>query len=312
MPSVVDEVLRLHRAQLQGLIELRGVRRMRKLYETARGDLESRLAGLRRTNRDQTFSAHHLRLMLIQVKDGLTEFERVFARHLSREGAMAAALGQRHLISAAKKLERRFTGHTPVLRVEQAAVLRGVYDGVMPSLLDRHETSVRRYTRPVVEKIKLEMAQSIVQGEAVDRAVDRVVNTDGVFAAQRWRAERIVRTEMSFEHNVVKYRTMQTMYREDMPDLQRKLIETFDDRTGDDSKLLHGQIRAMGEPFVYTPPPGKTGYPPFLMPPGRPNDRAVVIPWRPGWAESAVTQAGEDGPGAVDPSVPPLTQLTAP
>jgi hypothetical protein len=312
MPSAVTDVLRLHRAQLRGVIELRGVKRMRGVYEAARADLETRLAKLRAQGRGQAFTAHHLRIMLLQVRDGLRTFEQELAVHLTKQGALAGTLGARHLISATKKLEQKFTGHTPVLQVEQAAVLRGIYQRVQPSLLDRYEKSVRLYTRPVVEKIKLEMAQSIVTGEGVDAAVDRVAGVDGIFDGQRWRAERIVRTELSYSYGIVKQRTMEAMVRDDLPGMQKKLIETFDDRTGEDSKELHGQVQPVNKPFVWERKNSKgvvVETVEFLMPPNRSNDRGVAIPWRPEWDDSATTKPGGEGPGPVQPAVPSLTPL---
>ena len=41
--SVIRQVLDLHRAQLQGVIELRGVRRLRKDYAAAQAGLLSKL-----------------------------------------------------------------------------------------------------------------------------------------------------------------------------------------------------------------------------------------------------------------------------
>jgi hypothetical protein len=124
-------------------------------------------------------------------------------------------------------------------------------------------------------------------GKGVDDVVSDVTAT---FGRERWRAERIVRTELSYAHNFSQYKGQQEL-RDSGGPTHKKLVETFDDRTGKDSKILHGQIRAVDEPFIYVPPPGVKGYPPFLMPPGRPNDRAVVVPWRLDWPESEVTEA---------------------
>jgi hypothetical protein len=301
--NVLDQILKLQRSQIKGIIELRGVRKMLPVYEQVRAEMQEKLKALMKRGMGESFSAYHARLVLLQLRAGVKQFGKELVGHLDTTGTLASSLGARHTVHSVKALEKHFTGHMPVLEVEQAAVLRGVYKGVQPSLLNRYKQSEKFYTTPVVERVKMQMAKSIIAGEGVDDAINRVVGADGIFAAQRWRAERIVRTELAHSYGVTQYATMQEVKKE-IPKLQRKLIETFDDRTGEDSKRLHGQIRDMGDPFVYDPPPGKKGYAPFMMPPGRPNDRAVVIPWSPGWAESAITRQDGDGPGDVTAEVP--------
>lgn len=299
-PAIL-KVLDLQRAQLRGLVELRGVKRLRGIYETSRAELEQRLASLRRRGMGQSFSAHHARTMLIQVNQALLDFQGKLGAHLTANGKIAGQLGQRHLINSIKKLEKKFSGHAPVLQAEQAAVLQRVFSKTQPALLNRYKKSERLYGRPVVKKIREQLALSLAQGQTVDEAVDRVAGVGGVFDGQRWRAERIVRTELSYTYGVVQYRQMQEV-RKELPDLERKLIATFDDRTGADSKELHGQVQPMGEPFVWEKPNGERVE--YMMPPNRPNDREVVIPWRPAWADSAVTEPGGEGPGDVSPRDP--------
>lgn len=302
--SVIRQVLDVHRAQLQGVIELRGVRRLRKSYEVARSDLQTRLGVLQRANKGQQFQAHHLRMVLTQVEQGLGMFRNALNANLLGAGKIAVALAPRHLVNATKRLEKKFTGHAPVLQVEQAAVVQGLYKKVTPVLLERYKNSMIFYTKPVVERVKKELAQSLLQGDTVDDAVERVAGTSGIFATERWRAERIVRTETSYAYGVTQYEAMKSLA-VDLPDVKRKLIETMDDRTGDDSVELDGQVRDMNDPFVYVPVKGK-GYPPFMMPPGRPNDRAVVIPWRESWDATAPEV------GAVEPRQPPAGLTPAP
>ena len=299
----LEFILRQHRAQIKGVIELRGVRKMRSVYESIRAELESSLASLVRTGRGETFTAYHSRLVLVQVREAIKQMGGAMVTQLTSTGSLASQLGVKHTISAVKGLEKQFTGHTPVLQLEQAAVTRGVYKSIQPSLLNRYKKSERYYGAPVVEAIKTELAKSIISGETIDGAVARVAGTDGIFSAQRWRADRIVRTEMAYSYGATQHRAMDEV-KKDIPKLQKKLIETFDDRTGEDSKILHGQVRELDEPFVYDPPPGKKGYPPFQHSPGRPNDRSITLAWNPAWTDSSVTREGGTGPGDVRAEVP--------
>lgn len=265
------------------------MKKLHPIYEDARADLERRLDGLRKKGMDQSFSAHHLRIALVQVNDALKGFSVGMNKHLQSTGRVAGALGQRHLVTAVKKLETTFTGHAPVMQAEQAGVFRKVFKSVEPSLLNRFKQSEALYTKPVVKKIRDRLALSMVSGDTVDQAVDRVAGVDGVFAGERWRAERIVRTELSYSYHVTQHRAMEEMARTEVPDLKKTMVSTFDDRTGKDSKEQHMQIRAVNEPFIFHlldkhgARTGKTIE--YMAPPNRPNDRAAMMPWRDGWAK---------------------------
>lgn len=308
--AVIRQVLDLHRAQLQGVIEVRGVRRMRKIYEDARADLQAKLGALTRAGGGATFTAQHYRIMLVQVSQALAEFAPKFQRHLNDTGEMAAKLGANQTVAEIQKFEHAFTGQTPVLQTAQVGVLRRIYRDTEPSLLVRHAKSMALYGRPVVEAIHRQMALSLAQGETVDQTVERVAGTSGIFARERYRAERIVRTESSFATGVVRLQTMRELQKE-MPHLKKKLIETFDSRTGDDSKELHGQVREINGLFHYTPKSGEKGYPDFSHSPGRPNDRSVTVPWSGGWDNTAETkQDPTNPPGPITPRVPSESATT--
>ena len=85
-------------------------------------------------------------------------------------------------------------------------------------------------------------------------------------AISDFRAERIVRTEQSF-----------AMHRRQIEDaraldlgLRKQLVAVRDDRTGEDSLRVDGQIREIDEPFF-------DGVRHYMHPPNRPNDRETVV-----------------------------------
>jgi hypothetical protein len=60
----------------------------------------------------------------------------------------------------------------------------------------------------------------------------------------------------------------------------------LDDRVAEDSLVLHGQVVAVGANFVMPPDPRvspKLWNQTYAQPPNRPNDRSVLLPWRPRW-----------------------------
>ena len=297
--SIVAKVINLHRSQLQGVIELGGIRKVRAKYETIRAELEAELAGLRRAGKDATFTAYHLRQVLLQVRDGLKVFQTGLATELDNNGLATATLAQRHVIGAVKAFERRFAGTEPVLRLEEAGVFARVYKDVEPTLLHRYHKLTSNYPMKTLERVRNDLALSMLRGDGVDQAVNRIAAKGGIFDRERWRAERIVRTEGQYAYGVVNQRSLHEVAAE-VPRLMKRLVATFDNRTGEDSKKLNGQTVPYDQPFVYMKPlkGGGVERVEFLQPPGRPNDREVSIPWR------ADYHGAPEHSGPVDPRMP--------
>ena len=297
--SVVAQVINLHRAQLQGLVELGGVRKIRQQYEAVRAELEAELAAMRRAGTDTTFTAFHLRQILLQVRDGLRVFQGKLAGQLDDGGLAAATLAQRHTVGAIKAFERRFAGTSPVLRLEEASVFARVYRDVEPTLLHRYHRLVGNYPMATLERVRRDLALSMVKGEGVHQAVNRIVAKGGVFDRDRYRAERIVRTEGAYAYGATGQRNL-TEVAQQVPRLMKRLVATRDVREGEDSKQLDGQTVAWNEPFVWNKPVRGGGvevvY--YMHPPNRPHDREVVVPWR------ADYHAGNLHAGPVEPRMP--------
>jgi len=303
--SIVQKVVNLHRAQLQGLIELGSIRKMRKVYEDIRAQIEAELASLQRAGKSDTFSAHHARVILLQVRDGLREFQRQFGSQLNHDGEAAAVLAQCHTVNAIKQFERRFTGTEPILRLEEAAVFRGVYRGVEPTLLDRYHKLVGNYPMETIVRVKNQLAVSMLGGQGVDQTVRQIASKGGVFDRERWRAERIVRTESSYAYGQTGQRCLGEVAKE-VPQLMKRLVATQDDREGEDSKQLDGQTVPWDKPFVWMK---KTKHGvervEYMAPPNRPNDRETVVPWRQEY-HGAISGT------PIDPRMPPRSAITPP
>ena len=297
--------MRLQRRQLMGLINLRGVGRFRRVYRTARNELEAQLAALEAAGRGQTFTAHQMRMVLAQVTMVTGKVQSGIAQNLEGNSRLATTTAGRHLVGMVDGLSRRFGRVTPVIPATEVAAIGGMLEGVDPMLLRRYRMSAATYGPQAVDSIQKGLAQSIIQRETVDQAVNRIRGSSGLFQRQAWRAERIVRTEMSYTYGLGKQRSMERL-KQTVPELgkmQKRLVATFDSRTGDDSKELNGQTVDIDKPFVWVVkdskgrPTGKVVQ--YMQPPNRPQDREIVIPWMEGW-----DTAGVKHPGPVKPSVP--------
>jgi hypothetical protein len=301
--SLLRSLVDLHRRQLFGVIEVRGVGRLGKIYRDARSDLEGKLRHLARTGRGQTFQAQHLRLVLAQVADTARQLEAGMETHMAETGRLAGTLAPRHLTTMVSTMEEKFGRMTPVVQAQQAAVVQGVYPRIKPSLLDKYRRSSRLYGPQAIAAIRDGLAGSIVRGESLDEAVDRISGAHGLFERQRWRAERIVRTEMSYSYGVTNQVAMMDLRRA-VPKMRKRLVATFDLNTGKDSKELNGQTVDVDQPFIWEVKDSrgnKTGkVVKYMQPPNRPNDRECVIPWIDDWGGAASIRA----PGPVTPTVP--------
>lgn len=302
--SAIREVIDLHRQQLFGLIELRGVMGFRPIYANARTELEQKLGDLARAGRGGTFEAQHLRMILAQVAGTSIRVERGIARHLEAMRPAASNTAGEHLVSAIETLGKSYGHMTPVIPAAEVATIGGMFEGVDPMLLNKYKRSAATYGPLATEQIRKGLAQSLVQRETVDQAVDRISGAHGLFEKQRWIAERVVRTETSYTYGVAKQRSMELLRERSLPKLRKRLVATFDNRTGDDSKQLHGQTVDVTQPFTWHVkdsrgvPTGKVVH--YMQPPNRPNDREIVIPWVEGWPASAIGH-----PGDVEPESPP-------
>lgn len=298
MASLLGQIVDLHRGQLRGLIEERGVGRMRTLYAESRIELEEKLEAMRRRGRGATFGAQHLAQVLVQVADATGGFQRGLVEHLRETGKRVGTLAPRHLVSTIARMEARFGRTTPVVQAAQAAVVAGVYDRVAPSLLAKYRTSVRTYGVDAVTSIQRRLALSVIQDEPLDEAIDRVQGAHGLFAGERWRAERVVRTELAYSYGATNQMAMVDL-RERVPRMQKRLVATFDDRTGKDSIDLNGQTVDVHEPFRWVVKDArgrKTGKVVlYMQPPNRPQDREIVIPWLSGWGASGLGPVGSQG-----------------
>lgn len=123
-------------------------------------------------------------------------------------------------------------------------------------------------------------------GETISDVVDKI-------DAERWKVERTTRTELCRAYNAAQEDAIDMLER-DQPGFFKRWTERVSDatgapmdkRVGKDSIVLHGQIVRPGQ--LFTMP--EVGDAPRTMigmkwsaPPNRPNDRAVLLPWRKEW-----------------------------
>lgn len=293
-PRIYKATLDEHRRRLARVAERRGVGQLRRLYEEGQAAVTKQLARAVRTS--SKFTALQQSIFLVQLRQGEALLAKRMVGELGDITYEAQVEALRGLISDMHKLERSFTGADIVLPIEEASRFRGVVTGRRESLLRAHETSVAKYTGQVVTKMEDEISLSLMAGETAGDAIDRVMD---VADTEWWQAERIARTETVWAFNATQYDGMKEAS-EELPDMLVRWNEfvsddgvPLDNRVGADSLAMHGQVAAVGTPFVFpstmpdgSPIPKEARHllgESWSFPPNRPNDRATLSPWRPHW-----------------------------
>lgn len=288
MANGYGKVLDEHRRRLMRLSERRGVDRIKSLYDRAQSDLESKLARVAGRAR-QTFTGTTHGVMLAQVRQGQALIARNMAGEMNDISKETQVESLRGLTSDLSRLEKKFTGTEPVLPIDEASRFAGIIDARRTSLVRMHESSMARYGINLAGRMEDQMALSLATGETNGQAVERIVDTADVGWA---RGEMIVRTETAWAYNATHADGFKAAA-EEMNDLMMRWVEhvdddgePMDDRVGPDSIAMHGQLATPGMPFRMPDDPEvddslQGGM--WFHPPNRPNDRAVIAPWRPHW-----------------------------
>jgi hypothetical protein len=298
MPAAPEfrAVVKESRQRLDRLIDQRGAEALKRMYNDAVAELEKKLSAL--AGRGDTMTAHQQRVLLAQAKIGVAQIERKLGTALGTASREVQTEALRSLSRDITRLEQHFSGAAIPLPIDQAARFRGIIDNRRTSLLQAHESSMKNYGALTVRRMEQELSASLMAGENTHEAVTRLV---GVAGGEWWRAERIARTELAWAFNATHADGIKAVA-EELPDMMMRWSEHVDDVTGEpldarvavDSVAMHGQVAPPDGQFVMPPTApvavnGVTEVPTALVgqkwthPPNRPNDRAVLAPWRPGW-----------------------------
>lgn len=263
-------ILERNASRIEG-IEMSQARRMLKLYKQARDELTFRLL----TTPDNTFTEARLRSAMAQVEDMILMLEKR-SRDESRFGAdMVREQGGEDSAREMNELEKKFSGVNPAINVD------AVVASIDPDnfLFNNYQSSMDAYNAKLRSGFERELSQALLQQKTWSQAVN---DMEMVFNAEEWVLARIVRTELHGLYNTAKFRGFQSIQTDYFPDLKKTLYHPMDSRTGDDSIQMAKErmVVDIDEPFVFTYN-GKTFT--FMTPPNRPNDRAILLPYRESW-----------------------------
>ena len=153
--------------------------------------------------------------------------------------------------------------------------------------LERRQVALATYGVRVARKVRAALTESLAAGQGRDAQVAAV---QGAMRGERWRAARIVRTELSTAYNQAHLEGLEDA-REEGLEVKKTCIVTVDSRTAADSRPLDGQVRELDEDF------GDGEGRRYARTPGRPNDRERLI----AWIDESDAQAWSSGAAGAGP-----------
>lgn len=264
-------ILERNATKVEG-IELREARRLHKVYLQAKNDLKSQLL----LSNDNSFTEARLKSTLLQVEQILNHLNHRLKRDAQFGYDFMADTGIEDSVKEVNSLERHFTGVNSAIPFEEIleSTERQNY------LFNNYQSSLDTYSGMLRGKFQGALTQSLLQRKTWSQTV---YDMEQVFNLEEWVLGRIVRTELHNVYNVSKMEGFLGVRDQYMPNLKKTLYHPMDSRTGDDSKKAArlNLIVDIDEPFIYD----FKGEPrTFMAPPDRPNDRAILIPYRKEWA----------------------------
>jgi hypothetical protein len=252
-----------------------------------------------------TYTEAHAQIYRQQIRLVTNYVQQRMLGKTDEQAREAIKLGVKQTVALATKLEEHWTGITRPLALHSQAMQDEIVRGTGASRIRQNEASWQRYGDAMTRDFEWQLRMGQLMGLSHSEVISRVISagakggldaaklheqTPGSFpaptgyVARRYWAERIVRTETAYAYNAAGLNTMQGFRNTDFPDMQKKILAHFDNRTAPDSIAVHGQIRPLDGYFMDGA--GRQ----YLHPPGRPNDRETVIPWRPHWGELEATE----------------------
>lgn len=275
-----------------------------RVLDRAQTHLERRLRELR-GGATTTFTGQHAHVAMALVTDAIKHAREELAGHVSSQVAAMARLGTSQTLAIVRAGEAQFRGLAYELPIDVAARLDSRLQHHLATRLRQAPTSVDRYSVRMVRRFEEVLQVGVLTRMSVGQMIDTLVRhggpkgpevsvratvlpdgrvkrlatidaPKGLFRADSYWAERIVRTEMLYAYNGAAQATIEELHRED-GQIKRIILAHFDARTAQDSIFVHGEIRGPHEPFVDGA--GRV----YLFPPARPNDREIVVPHRSTW-----------------------------
>lgn len=274
----VQKLVQNHIDQISSLEEDK-VKLLQKRYKAIRQDLRDRLDVIG----SGTFTAQRLRSILLQVETALEAMRKGLQDEMSAASTEAAILGSEDLIREVERFDNIFTGAAREINVDTVLVSSQTTN----YLFNRHEASLEAYSADLRSNISRRMSDLAIQEVPTSQIVS---DLGKFFLGEEWKLMRLARTEVHHTYNLSRQNTLFRVAADDNA-LKKTLFHPMDHRTDDDSKQAAAKelVVAVDEPFQYTFRRKRSDGSiveverVFMVPPDRPNDRSIMVPYKKSW-----------------------------
>lgn len=225
-----------------------------------------------------TFTEAQLQLVKTELDIVIQELEFVLRGELNQSYLDTREDAVEHAVKEVNFFQKKFAG------INQRIPLEVILESLNPQsyLVNQYAASIQAYNEEIRAGVQRIVTQSLIERVPYNRVVDRISDR---LIDEQWKVHRIVRTELHNIYNISKMGAFGGIKEQFLPDLKKTLVHPMDARTGDDSKSLaqKNPIVPIDKPFVFEWN-GQTRT--FMAPPDRPNDRAILVPYREAWDKS--------------------------
>lgn len=268
--SDVDNISVLERnaSKLNGL-QMEQARKLLREYRIAKESLRDQLLA---NNPDNKFTEAKLRSALAQVESAISVLKSKVGFQIRDGFDFLSETGVEDSVREMDAFDKYFGGGIGKLPVD------AIIESTDPEniLLNQYQSSVDAYDENLRSLFQQSLTQNLIQGKTWSQSV---WDMESIFGMEEWKLSRIVRTELHGIYNQSKMNTFGTVKDRYIPDLMKTLYNPMDSRTAEDSMYVESLklIVPIDEPFSYKWK-GKSYV--RMAPPFRPNDRAILIPYR--------------------------------
>ncbi len=212
---------------------------------------------------------------LVVLRAGLGDLQRRQGVAMGEDLAAAVPVSWRDARAYMRAADKAYLGAARPLRFEAVGWIDRETAMVGQTRLANYSVSLARYGTSLSQAVEEAASRAVLLGRSFEHAIEEVaVRLRAEASLREWEIRRLVQTEVSAAYNTVQ---LDALLEEDTPEspMMKRLVATFDRKTGRDSVMLHGQVRPVREPF-YDGMRGRS----YMAPPNRPHDREIVVGWR--------------------------------
>jgi len=290
LPASFNRLLELQRRRLATMRDQRAKSVLLEALKRARADVTERIRRFTQTAADAPYTLHQHQLYRVQIEQAMLTFGKSVKGGLGTLTAQALRQSIEDSLAQAAIVAGKYEGAPVPMSHEEATRLVMGDSKIREVEAMRITNGAAKYGLDMTGTLEGELAQSLLTGETTHQAAMRVMGTSP-YLSKYYQAERLARTEFAHAYGAGARKILDAVAQTD-PDLWVMWHEhaqgpewagpgnkpwtgpatPLDDRVGDDSLRLHGQLRRPGELFE-DPETGQK----FANTPSRPNGRETLI-----------------------------------